>query len=452
MTEIIPAWMDGQYTNAEKFIIGVVLADGRRLPEIRKTVRPEMFHDPVYRGIFEVSCDLSDEGTAVDIVTVAHKCGEYGNRIDSELLDDLTKVATTASEIGMYCEILVRESMRRDMLYSVHQRLQDLETGSEPGEIAVEILSEMNTFCNGERVTGGVGFEESFVSMMQDISDIQEGRKAPATPSGFPSLDKVLGGGFQRNGMYVIAARPGKGKTAMALSIAKNVASSGKRTLFVSLEMDRAQLVARIVSADIGGVSATTILNGTFEQDLWDSITDCATRMSSIPLTFNWQKSMSVKDIRYLAKTCRSEFVVIDYLGLIANENESGKLYEETTKKSKQIKAMARDLECPVLCLAQMNRESEKRGNKKPMLSDLRDSGSIEQDADAVIFNWVEDETEDYELPEGQTSDPVDLKLVVAKNRHGRMGIIPMYWDKLSGKITELQKAGENGWTDRIPF
>lgn len=448
----MPVWFEEQYLNAEKFVLGAILARKDVLPDVRKTVRAEMFYHTDYRDIFEVACDLYDEGTAVDIATVGGRFIEKRGNMDGSLLSELTYAAEAASDISAYCEIIVRESTRMDLIYSVRQRLNALESGEDPNKSAVDILSDMDTFCNGEKMRGGVGLSESFVSLMEDITDIQEGRKAPATPSGFSSLDKILGGGFQRNGLYIVAARPGKGKTAIALSIAKNVAKTGKRTLFISLEMDRTQIASRLASADIGGISPTTILNGTFDRSYWDKITECASRFDKLPITFNWQKGMSVKDIRYLAKSCRSEFVVIDYLGLIANENESGKIYEETTKKSKQLKSMARDLECPVLCLAQMNRESEKRGNKKPMLSDLRDSGSIEQDADAVIFNWVEDDTEDYELPEDATADPVDLKLVVAKNRHGRIGIVPMYWDKLSGKITELQKAGESGWTGRIPF
>lgn len=444
--------MDEQYVSAEQFILGAILVDSGKLPEVRNAVRSEMFYHTVYRNIFDAACDLYDEGQAVDIATVGGRFIENGNHLDGNILADLQSAAMTATNVSSYCEILVRESMRREIMFAVNKRLHDLETGSDPSEVAIDILSEMDSFCNGERTTGGVGYGESFADMVNSITEIQEGRRTPATPTGYKSLDKMLGGGMQRNGLYIIAARPGKGKTAIALNIARNVAQTGKRTLFISLEMDREQLVARIVAADIGEISATTILNGTFDSDTWDRITDCAVRTSSLPITFNWQKSMSIKDIRYLAKSCRSEFVVIDYLGLISNENENGKLYEETTKKSKQLKTMSRDLECPVLCLAQMNRESEKRGNKKPMLSDLRDSGSIEQDADAVIFNWVEDDTEDYELPEGATSDPVELRLVVAKNRHGRMGIIPMYWDKMSGKITELQEGGDVPWTDRIPF
>lgn len=442
--------MEDQYINAEKYVLGSILSDSNCLDMVRETVRPEMFHNGINRAMFECACELQDEGQAVDIATVGHRFQENGGKLSGEYIYDIQQAAVIASDVQAYCDILVKESMRLDMMQSLSARLRDLEMGSEPREIAIDVTTEMDSLSNGQSDSRAATFEETFGEMLDSIIETQAGRKARSVKCGLPSLDRILGGGMQGNGLYILAARPGKGKTAFALAIARRVAEQGVRTVFVSLEMDREQLMSRIVAADIGGVSATTILNGTYGQETSDRIVECGTRLRKIPLMFNRQKSMNLKDIRYIAKVSKAQFVVIDYLGLIADENANGKLYEETTKKSKQLKQMARELECPILCLAQLNRELEKRNSKKPMLSDLRDSGSIEQDADAVMFNWVEDDTEDYELPEDATSDPVELKLVVAKNRHGSVGVLPMYWDKLSGRITELQK--DSDLVGRVPF
>lgn len=444
-------WIDEQYVRTEQYIVGAILKDSRCLEDVRAKVRPEMFLDIEYRTIFDAACQLQDEGKTVDIVTIGNRIKKSGGRMSGEVVGELTYAAGFATDTLAYCDILANEFIRQELMRRLSSWVADLSTGSDPRTVALMISEQTKELTEGT-APKGVSLQESVADLLSQIQEIQEGKSVPTIKSGYRDLDKILGGGFQRNGLYILAARPGKGKTTMALNIAKKIAKRGSKVMFVSLEMDRDQLSARIVASDIGGISPTAVLNATFPKEKLDDITETAIRTEGLPIIFNAEKSLDVKEIRLLAKTCKPDFVVIDYLGLITNENERGGIYEETTKKSKQLKLVARELGCPVLCLAQMNRDSEKRDKKKPMLSDLRDSGSIEQDADAVMFIWVENDKEDFELPEDALSDPIDLKLVIAKNRHGRIGIVPMYWDKLSGKITELQKAGESGWTGRIPF
>lgn len=444
-------WIDEQYVRTEQYIVGAVLKDSRCLEDVRERVRSEMFLDVEYRAIFNAACQLQDEGKTVDIVTIGSRVKKNGGKMSGEVVSDLVYAAGSATDVIAYCTILSNEYLRQEMMRRMSSWVADLSSGSDPREIALSVSEQTKALAEGT-AQRGVSIRESVTDLLLHIQDIQEGQTVPTVKSGYKDLDRILGGGFQRNGLYILAARPGKGKTTMALNIAKKVAKRGHTVVFISLEMDRDQLSARIVASDVGGISPTAVLNATFPSEKMDAITDAATRTERLPIIFNMENSLDVKEIRLFSKSCKPDFIVIDYLGLIANENERGGIYEETTKKSKQLKLVARELGCPVLCLAQMNRESEKREKKKPMLSDLRDSGSIEQDADAVMFIWVENDKEDFELPEDALSDPVDLKLVVAKNRHGRIGIVPMYWDKLSGKITELQKAGESGWTGRIPF
>ena len=201
--------------------------------------------------------------------------------------------------------------------------------------------------------------------------------------------------------------------------------------------MDRDQLVARFVSSELGDMNPTQIMNGAVsnERDLGRITSQCS-KFSKMPIYFNESETLNVSDIKYLAKVSKAELVVIDYLGLVENSEKNGKLYEEVTKNSKALKLMARGLGIPILCLAQMNREYEKRtdNKKRPMLSDLRDSGSIEQDADAVIFNFIDDKAKDYA---GAIPNMEYLDLIVAKNRHGETGTANMMWHKKSGRISE---------------
>lgn len=448
---LMPIWMEDQYLKTEQYIIGAMLAESNCVDTVRSKVSEDMFRSDIDRGLFRAICELQDEGTGVDIATVGARFKENGGVWNGDYLSEIVQAACTASDVSVYCDLLAKENVRRDIYYEMQSWIRDIESGVDPISVATAASQKMEEVCgDGEVNKREIEYGEAIQDLMCKASDSQEGKTQPTIPCGYNALDRILGGGFQSRGMYVLAARPGKGKTAMAINIAKKIASAGKKVLFISLEMGSDQLVARMVSSGVGRVSPTEILNGTFEASMWGEITDYATRTQSLPIVFSKKFQMGINDIRSMAIRSKPEFIIIDYLGLVENENEAGSIYQETTKKSRRIKEMACSFDCPILCLAQLNRESEKRGNGKPMLSDLRDSGSIEQDADAVLFNWIEGEKNEDGYSESEESNSAVLKIIVAKNRHGRTGIVPMYWDKVTGKITELQTNGAKG--NYIPF
>ena len=441
MDELLPVWVEEKCLDAEQYILGVILSEKGGIDLVREKVRPEMFRSDTNRLLYECACELQDQGINVDISTVGDRFNKKGGNWDREYLSRLVLAATTSGEVTTYCDILEKESKRIALMEFHSKQYKDLAYGAEPNESAVDMVKAIETFTGvSENNKVAISYGDTANEVVEDIVDVQSGAMLPYVKSGYPALDKVLGGGFQQNGLYILAARPGKGKTTFALNIAHRIARSGKKVLFVSLEMDRKQLASRLMAIEVGHISATSILSGKLDEKQSDNVLQSMKRAKKIPIDFNVMRVMKLKDIQFTAKVSKADFIVIDYLGLIANDKDIGKLYEETTKKSKSLKQMARELECPILCLAQLNRESEKRDSKKPRLSDLRDSGSIEQDADAVIFNYIENDNEESYLPEGQTVDPVDLTLLVAKNRHGRTGQIDMYWDKVSGMILEIKK------------
>lgn len=440
MYDSMTLWQDAEYMRTEQYIIGAIVADERCLDDVRSLVRPEMFSNGINRGLFESACQLQDEGTAVDIVSVGAKYKAKGEVLPGDYVSDLVAAACTAADANTYCQILRKEYKRRCLLGDSMRWIEDLRSGEDPRIIAIEMADKMKQYDENEDATDTLKIEESVVETLNRASDMQTGAKFPSIPSGYKSLDHTLGGGFQKNGLYVLAARPGKGKTSLALNLSRNIAKNGYRVLFISLEMDDYQLTSKLIAADVGNISATDIMTGSFDEIRWDDIRESANRIGKLPIAYNKQGTLNIKDVRVLAKSYKPDFIVIDYLGLIVNENERGSLYEETTKKSKQLKQIAREMKCPILCLAQLNREVERSRDGKPMLSHLRDSGSIEQDADCVLFNYIEQDTNDSDLTEEQRSAPVELSLIVAKNRHGSVGTIPMYWDKVCGKITALQK------------
>lgn len=429
-----------QQVAAEQAVIGAILIDDKCLDEVRSVVNPDMFSIQRNRDAFTAACSLQDEKKEIDPVTVGARIREIDSNTDwtNNYAMDLMTVTVTPANVLAHCEILKSEYMRRLMLQEYSYQMRELMGGKIPKEVAADMMDFLDKLSKGDSKSGIVSAMEAASELIVNIDEVMSGRRQPAIPTGYGNLDDILGGGIQRNGFYILAARPGCGKTTFALNVTYRVATQGRRVLFISLEMDREQLVARLLASEIGEISPTQILNGMMKQSDMDKVVEQSTAFSRLPIFFNLADSLSVSEIKYLAKLSKAELVVIDYLGLIESQNENGKLYEEVTKNSKRLKLMARSLGVPILCLAQMNRESEKRnnGDKKPKLSDLRDSGSIEQDADAVIFHYIDASAQAYAtaVPEMEYLD-----LIVAKNRHGRMDTANMLWSKKDGKISEAQ-------------
>lgn len=427
-----------QQVAAEQSIIGSILIDEKCLDEVRSAVKADMFSITRNRDAYVAACMLQDEKKKIDPVTVGARIREIDSNTDwtNNYALDLINTTMTPANVLAYCEVLKSEYMRRVMLQELSSQMRSLMGGKLPKETAVDVRDFLDKLSNGDAKSGIVSAMEATSELIVNIDDVTTGRKQPALSTGYGNLDDILGGGLQRNGFYIVAARPGCGKTTFALNVAHRVAKRGTRVLFISLEMDREQLIARLIASEIGGISPTQIMNGMLTQNDMDRVVEQSFTVSKLPIFFNLADSLSVSEIKYLAKLSKAELIVIDYLGLIESQNENGKLYEEVTKNSKRIKLMARNLGVPILCLAQMNRESEKRsnGDKKPKLSDLRDSGSIEQDADAVIFHYIDAAAQDYatSVPEMEYLD-----LIVAKNRHGRMDTANMLWSKKDGRISE---------------
>lgn len=429
---------------AEESVVGSVLIEPRCMDAVLGQVRSEMFRSETARNAFNALCELEDTGKPIDPITLESKMQEMGHECKRTWLLQVIEDTVTAANVSAYCQVLKEEFLRRSIYMELATQQRKLMGGASPQEVSTDVISAMEEITQ-EEITGQgvVSASDAVVDLWDTIQKVQDGTKKPAMKTGYANLDRVLAGGFQRNGLYILAARPGKGKTTMALNIANKISKTGTKVLFVSLEMDREQLVSRILATEVGGLSASQILNSTIEdEEVWADLTRAASRFGKQPISFNLQESLNVAEIRYLAKVTKAELVVIDYLGLISNENEGGKIYEEVTKNSKRLKLMARNLGIPILCLAQLNRESDKRSGKKPILSDLRDSGSIEQDADGVIFHYINEGDENaFVEPDGEKSY---LDLIVAKNRHGPTGEVHMVWTKKDGRITEM--VGEEGW------
>ena len=411
--------------SAATSVLGSILIYPECLSAVRGEITPEMFPFPNQREIYSAACALQDEGEPVDPVTIGVRVKETGGEWSNSYALQLIEATPTAANVLEWCRLLRREAMARTLEERTRQASEDLQTGLDPFTVAQELTAAIEDISDMENAAGVVSGSEAMVELGEAIQAAEE--DPPCLSTGFRALDRILGGGLMKGCLYILAARPGQGKTTLGTAVAETVAKAGRTVLFVSLEMTRQQLAARRVAAYVGTVTATQVLTGQCVGEDLDKVTDAMTALSRRKILFNRRGRVNVREIQFLARKNQADLVVIDYLGLIRHEDGKS-LYEKVTETSNRLKQMTVLLNIPVLCLAQLNREVEGRGNQPPRLSDLRDSGAIEQDADAVLLLHRLPATEEAPIM-------AHLNLIIAKNRYGPQGTVTLDWSLRNGRV-----------------
>lgn len=349
----------------------------------------------------------------------------------------------TAANVGDYVRLTKDASVRRgikDMtdkcvaMLADHTQTQDI---LEAAERAVEALQEQGT--TSQLVTP----DQAAQAFYAHREAVESGRTSGYVQTGYNDLDDVLGGGFLASGMYVLAARPGMGKTTLAVNIADRLGKRGKSVLFVSLEMDTEQLEAKRLAREIGIPSNRLMMKRDLDPEEHQKIADGMDVLRSLPVYLDVRPSVTVQQIGELARQVKNlSLIVIDYLGKItpSSQKRYGNRAEAYTDVSGDIKTLARKFKVPVLTLCQLNRENMQRSDPTPVLSDLRDTGAIEQDADGVIFLHREDY---YAKEKSPGSVYADLQVIVAKNRHGPTGGSRMIFDLDNSSMSISHKRSD---------
>ena len=414
--------------DAECSVCGSILLDARCLPEIVSHVTEDDFFYDTNRAIFRAALDLDRAGEVVDPVTILSKVGDVVSR---DYLMDLMQVTSTAANAGAYAEQMRLASMRRSIRSLARELSARTGPGDDPKEVIADAVDALEAIqaqdTRQELATSG----DTLTAYYRHRQKVDDG-KGGFVPTGFKSLDRLLSGGMVDTGFYIIAARPGMGKTTFALSVADNVAERTGPVLFVSLEMDEEQLAAKRLarSASIG---YDTLMMGRLSEEERKRSAEYSSNLAKLPISFNKKSGATVEDIANMARKVRGlRMVVIDYFGLIRTTGKFKSKYEAATDTSASLKALARKLKLPVLCLAQLNRELSNRQDKRPQLSDLRDTGALEQDADGVIFLHCPSYYSS-ERPDPWAPDPMEI--IVAKNRHGMTGSCDAAFYRAVGRI-----------------
>ena len=417
-------------------VLGSILVDADyALPIVNRMLTPEDFSDPCCAKALEIWQAAHDEDRPMDAVLLESELTDAGfGLVDTEMREWLT--VPTAHNVAEYARRVKDEANKRKLKAVTSIASSDFE-GSSWRDLYEEIRSGLDAIETTTSV--GVLTSETMIDLLdKHYQAVKENPEASFCRSGYKDLDKVLGGGFQKSGLYIIGARPGMGKTTLALNIADRVAMSGNAVLFVSLEMSRVQIMAKRIAIN-SRINYSNIMQGSLSPSMYQKYSDGAKELNFVPFYCSDSSALTVAEIAGMARSIEDlKLIVIDYLGLIRSTNESKKLYEQVTEISRDLKALAKRLNIPVLALCQVNRQSVQNKSKKPSLADLRDSGSIEQDADGVILLYRDDYfnmKDEGEEPSGND----EIQLIIAKNRHGEgNATINMRWNGSTGQINEL--------------
>lgn len=431
-----------QAKELEEAVLGAMMLERDRVHEVIEILTPKHFYQPENMAIYEAIHNLYVAGTAIDLLTVANELRNQG-RLDivggAYYLAHLTNRVSSGANLEYHARILTQKFIQRELI-------------RVSGEIAVEAyddtLDSFTLLDDSERKLYEIknsGLKRNFRSidvLINQATKELEARQNTETngitgvASGFSDLDRITSG-WQPSDLVILAARPAMGKTAFALSLVRNAAVDfQKKVMIFSLEMADVQLVNRLISAE-AEIAADSIKKGTLSEQEWQRLHDKTINLSHAQIFIDDTPQLSIYDLNAKCRRVHSQsgldMVIIDYLQLLRAETKGQSNREqEIAFISRSLKGLAKELKVPVIALAQLSREVEKRSNKKPQLSDLRESGSIEQDADMVMFLYRDEYYTNMGMSTEGTNTPKDeggapavqglTEIVIGKNRHGETG------------------------------
>ena len=428
---------------AEQTVLGSILINSDVLSTVLEKVHPECFYIDQHRALFTIMVQMFTAGKKADIITVLNEAvsaGVFETAAEGRnYLASLINMVPAVSNAASYCEIVVNKYYIRTLAEVAKGILSDVLGGETDAGLLLD-AAEQRIFDirQGRDVTGLTPVREIVAQTYNHIGQMAGPDRDAylGTGSGFTHLDSLTSG-LNKSDLILIAARPAMGKTAFALNIALNVARTNKDKdiCIFSLEMPREQLVSRLLSS-AAQVDSHKLRNGRLTGDDWIRLASGASFLSDMPMYIDDTASITVQQIKAKLRRIKNlGLVIIDYLGLIQTTLRTENRVQIVGEITRQLKIMAKELNVPVILLSQLSRGPESRTDKRPMLSDLRESGSIEQDADIVLFLY----RDAYYNKESKT--PNVAECIVAKNRHGETGTINLIWDGQFTRFTTMEKS-----------
>ncbi|SIT87090.1 replicative DNA helicase [Edaphobacillus lindanitolerans] len=426
---------------AEQSVIGAIFLEPQALITAGETLVPDDFYRVAHQKIFRTMVTLSERGEAIDVVTVTEELSAKKELEDVGGISYLTELAhtvPTAANVTYYARIVEEKALLRRLIRTATGIVEDGFTREDEVEDVLAEAEKKMMEVASRKNSGDFKHIKDVLVQTYDNIELLHTRKGDVTgiPTGFRDLDHITAG-FQRNDLIIVAARPSVGKTAFALNVSQNVATkAGENVAIFSLEMGADQLVMRMLCAE-GNIDAQVLRTGALEAEDWRKLTMAMGSLSNAGIFIDDTPGIRVGEIRSKCRRLKQEhglgMIMIDYLQLIQGSGSSrDNRQQEVSEISRSLKGLARELQVPVIALSQLSRGVEQRQDKRPMMSDLRESGSIEQDADIVSFLYRED------YYDKETEDQNMIEIIVAKQRNGPTGTVKLAFVKEYNKFVNV--------------
>lgn len=421
---------------AEQSVLGAILLDPSCLPTVAEILpRAEYFYTVSNQLIYGVMLEMFTLSLPVDFVTVLEKLKENGDFDESTgkvYLTQLAQLVPSLSNVSVYAHIVRDKYDVRTLMQAARRILDDASEGGEEASTLLD-AAEQRIFDirQGKNMQGLQPIREILLETFDrlDLLNSPDRDKYRGIPTGIGELDSTITG-LNRSDLIILAARPGVGKTSFGLNIARHASiTTGRRVAFFSLEMGREQLASRLLASE-AMVFGTKLRSGELSEGDWTSLVEAGDILSKADLYFDDNPSITVPEMK--AKVRRLghvDLVIVDYLQLMRSPQRIENRVNEVSEITRSLKIMAKELDVPVIAMAQLRRATERTKDHRPGLSELRDSGSIEQDADIVIF--LHREAYNATSEGGEITEDMDMnaaEIIVAKNRHGETKSIPVHW------------------------
>ncbi len=437
-----------QAIDVEEVILGALMLEKNAMNLAYEILKPDVFYKEEHKEIFTAIRTLSEKSQPIDIITVTNELRTTGklDMIGGPLyISELTNRVGSAANFEYYARIISQKYILRklieissDIQTDAYEENTDVIELLDKAEQSLFNITEENIKTTYDPMSKLVA---KTIQLMQDIKNNAEGFSG--VPSGFADIDRVTSG-WQKSDLIIMAARPGVGKTAFVLRLARNAAIEAKKPVALfSLEMPSTQLVMRLIAAE-AEIDGRKMRHGDLEDHEWAQLSAKIANLSSAPIFIDDSPSLNIYELRAKCRRLKSqhniELVIIDYLQLMSGAKDGKQNFnreQEISSISRGLKQMAKELNVPVIALSQLSRDLEKRTSKKPVLSDLRESGSIEQDADQVMFIY---RPEMHGITEDEDGNPTKgvAELIIAKNRHGQIETIKLKYVERFAKFEDL--------------
>lgn len=435
-----------QNIEAEEAVLGAILVNPRVLTKVVESLKPDSFYKPAHRYIYDAMLQLFNQNEKIDIISVSDVLS-YNSKLDAvggrSFINDLSFNAITTSNVEYYVKIIQEKAIKRALI-NAGSEIVSFGYDMNPIDTSLDSAEKLIFDIASRKSTSDLVHVKDLVLNTYEKIEYRYNHKDEllGVPTGFFDLDAVLNG-LQRSDLIILAARPAMGKTAFALNIAQNVAIRAKTPVAIfSLEMSKDQLVQRMLCSE-AEIDSQRIKTGNMQSKDWEKLADAMNSFAQAPVYIDDTSGCTITDIRAKCRRLKMEekdlgLILIDYLQLMEGSGREDRM-QQISAISRGLKILAKELDVPVIALSQLSRAVESRTDKRPMLSDLRESGSIEQDADIVMFIYRD---EYYKKAEGEEEEAVkavnkgESEIIVAKHRNGGLATVKLLFQ---GNITKFK-------------